>query len=187
MPPIGLAAITLRRSSGVIAPIRDDGGRISVRCDDRRHALVLERRDQRLADAELGDRLEGGEVGVGPEGVGRGLDRLRVARREGAERVLDAVAHLGEHDVGHVERVLRDEVDADALRADQADDLLDLLEERLRRVVEEEMRLVEEEDQLRLLGIADLGQFLEQLRQQPQEERRVERAATASACRRRGC
>ena len=67
-----------------------------------------------------------------------------------------------------------DEVDADALRADQADDLLDLLEERLRRVVEEEMGLVEEEDQLRLLGIADLGQVLEQLREQPEEEGRVE-------------
>ena len=45
--------------------------------------------------------------------------------------MLNAVAHLGEHDLGHVERVLGDEIDADALRADQADDLLDLLEERL--------------------------------------------------------
>ena len=36
------------------------------------------------------------------------------------------------------------------------------------------MRLVEEEDQLRLVRVADLGQFLEQLRQQPEQERRVE-------------
>ena len=36
------------------------------------------------------------------------------------------------------------------------------------------MRLVEEEDEHGLLGIADLRQFLEQLRQQPEKEGRVE-------------
>ena len=63
--------------------------------------------------------------------VRRGLDRLLVARREGAQRVLHAVAELAEHRVGNVERILRDEVDADALGADQPHDLLDLLEQRL--------------------------------------------------------
>ena len=37
------------------------------------------------------------------------------------------------------------------------------------------MRLVEEEDQARLVGIADLRQFLEQFRQQPQQEGGIER------------
>ena len=106
--------------------------------------------------------------------VGRGLHRLLVARRERAQRVLHAVAELAEHGVGNVERVLRDEVHADALRADQPHDLLDLVEQRLRRVVEQQVRLVEEEHELRLVGVADLGQLLEQLRQQPQQERRVE-------------
>ena len=90
-----------------------------------------------------------------------------------------------EHGVGNVERVLGDEIDADALRADQAHHLLDLLEQRLGRVVEQEMRLVEEEHELRLLGIADLGQLLEQLRQQPEQEGGVEPRASPSACRRR--
>jgi hypothetical protein len=49
---------------------------------------------------------------------------------------------------GNVERVLRDEIDADALRADQAHHLLDLLQQGRRRLVEQEVRLVEEEDQL---------------------------------------
>ena len=62
----------------------------------------------------------------------RRLDRLLVARREGAQGVLDAVAELAEHLVRHVERVLRDEIDADALGADQAHHLLDLLQQRLR-------------------------------------------------------
>ena len=88
--------------------------------------------------------------------------------------MLHAVAELRQHLVGHVERILRDEIDADALRADQPHDLLDLVEQRLRRVVEQQMRLVEEEHELGLVRVADLGQLLEQLRQQPQQERGVE-------------
>ena len=88
----------------------------------------------------------------------RRLHRLLVARRVGAQRVLDAIAELAEHGVGHVDRVLRDEIDADALRADQAHDLLDLVEQRLGRIVEQQVRLVEEEDELRLCRIADFGQ-----------------------------
>ena len=67
-------------------------------CARRRRARpCLQRRDQRLADAELGDRLGGVEVRVVAEGLGRGAHRLLVARREGAQRVLDAVAELAEH------------------------------------------------------------------------------------------
>ena len=85
--------------------------------------------------------------------------------------MLNAIAELRQDGLRHVERVLRDEVDADALRADQPHDLLDRVEQRLRRVVEEKVRLVEEEDQLRLVEIAHLRQVLEQLGQHPQQER----------------
>ena len=88
--------------------------------------------------------------------------------------MLHAVAELREHGVGHVERVLRDEIDADALGADEADDLLHGIQQRLGRVVEQQVRLVEEEDELGLIGVAHLGQLLEQLRQHPQQERGVE-------------
>jgi hypothetical protein len=107
--------------------------------------------------------------------LGHRLHRLLVARREGAQRVLHAVAELAQHLLGNVERVLGDEVDADALGADQPHHLLDLLEQRRRRVVEQQVRLVEEEHQLRLVAVADLGQVLEQLGQQPQQEARVQR------------
>ena len=88
--------------------------------------------------------------------------------------MLHAVAELRQHGLRHVERILRHEIDADALGADQPHHLLDLLQQRLRRVVEQQMRLVEEEHELRLVEIADLGHLLEQLRHQPQQERRVE-------------
>ena len=88
--------------------------------------------------------------------------------------MLHAVAELAEHLAGHVVRHLRHEEDADALRADQPDRLRDRLEERLGRAVEEQVRLVEEEDELRLVEVAGLGQLLEQLGDQPHERRREE-------------
>ncbi len=88
--------------------------------------------------------------------------------------MLHAVAELAEHGVGHVGRILRDEVHAHALGADQPHHLLHLLQQRRRRVVEQQVRLVEEEGQLRLVQVAHLGQVLEQLRQHPQQEGRIQ-------------
>ena len=48
------------------------------------------------------------------------------------------------------------------------------VEQALRRVVEQKMRLVEEEDEFWFVEIADLGQFFEQFRKQPQKKRRIE-------------
>ena len=86
------------------------------------------------------------------------------------EGVLDFVAELREDAVRDVRRVLGDEVDADTLRTDEFDDLLDLLEQFLGGVVEEHVRLIEEEDDLRLLGVADFGKGLIELGHHPQHE-----------------
>ena len=91
--------------------------------------------------------------------------------------MLDAVAELGQHGVGHVERVLGHEEDADALAAHQPHDQLDALEQHLRRLVEEQVRLVEEEHQLGLVEVADLGQLLVQLGEHPEQEGRVQARA----------
>ena len=71
--------------------------------------------------------------------------------------MLDAEAELAEHVVGQVGRLLGDEDDADALGADEPHRPLDRLEERLRRVGEQQMRLVEEDDELGLGQVAGLG------------------------------
>src|SRR5215475_15640947 len=84
--------------------------------------------------------------------------------------MLHAIAELSQHCFRHVQRVLCHEEDADALGADQANDLLDLFHKWLRRIVEQQMSFVEKEYELRLLGIANFGKLLEQLRQQPQQE-----------------
>ena len=61
-------------------------------------------------------------------------------------------------------------IHADALAAHQPHHQLDALDQRLRRILEQQVRLVEEEHQLGLVEVADLGQLLEQLRQHPQQE-----------------
>ena len=88
--------------------------------------------------------------------------------------MLDAIAKLAQHRVGHVARILCDEVDADPLRANQAHHLLDLVQQDLRRIVEQQMRFVEKEYELRLVGVADLRQPLVELGQEPQQHRRIE-------------
>jgi hypothetical protein len=117
--------------------------------------------------------LRGIELRVRAEGFSRGLHRLLVARRKRAQRVLHPVAELGQNLVRHVERVLRNEIDADAFRANEPHHLLDLVEQGFRRIVEQKVGLVEEEHELRLVEVADFRELLEQLREQPQEERGV--------------
>ena len=84
--------------------------------------------------------------------------------------MLDAVAELPQNAHGNVAGVLGDEIHADALRANQPDDLLQRFQQRLGAVVEEQVRLVEEEHHARLVQIAAFGQQLVQLRQHPQQE-----------------
>ena len=88
--------------------------------------------------------------------------------------MLDPVAQLAQDRVGDVGRVLGDEIDPDALGADQAHHLLDLLQQGLRRIAEEQVSLVEEEGELGTVGVADLGQDLEELGHQPEQEGGVE-------------
>jgi hypothetical protein len=99
-----------------------------------------------------------------------GLHRLLIARGEGAQRMLHAVAELAQHAVGDIERVLRDEVDADTLGADQAYHLFHFFQQRGRRFVEQQVGFVEEEHQLGLVQIAGFRQLLEQFGQQPEQE-----------------
>jgi hypothetical protein len=132
--------------------------------------LAVEQAHQRLADRQLGDGGLDVQAGLLPHGLGRGLDGLLVARREGAQGVLHPVAQLGQHAVGDVQRVLGHEIHAHALGPHQPHHQLDALDQHLGRLVEQQVGLVEEEHQLGLVGVADLGQLLEQLGQHPQQE-----------------
>ena len=88
--------------------------------------------------------------------------------------MLHAVAQLAQDDFRNVAGALGDEVDAHALRADEADDLLYLVEQGLAGAFEQHVGLVEEEDELGQLQVAHLGQLGIELREQPQQECAVE-------------
>ncbi len=114
------------------------------------------------------------EFRIGAEGGGGGLHGLLVARRIGAKRMLHPVAHLRQHTVGHIERVLGDKINADALGADEFHGLRDFFQKARRRIVKKQMGFIEEENQFWLFRIAHFRHFLKQLRQEPEKERGVE-------------
>lgn len=61
--------------------------------------------------------------------------------------MLHAVAELSGNVLGNVDGILRHEVDAHALRTDEAHHLLHFVLKRLGRIVEQQVGLVEEEHQ----------------------------------------
>src|SRR5438309_11968077 len=88
--------------------------------------------------------------------------------------MLDPVPKLAEHCLRHIDRVLRHKEDTDALRPDEPNYLLNSRLQDGWEIVEQQVGLVEEEDQLRLLRVADLRQLLKQLTHQPQQEGRIQ-------------
>ena len=136
--------------------------------------FFVEERDERLARFKVHDGFVGLERRVRTERVGGGFHGFLVFRRIGAQGVLHAVSELSEHDFGDVRRALGDEIDAHALRANQSDDLFDFVEQRLRRVGEQHVCLVEEEYEFRHLHVAHLGQRAVELGKQPEQERGIE-------------
>ena len=87
--------------------------------------------------------------------------------------MLDAVGKLREHLVGNVGGRLADEVDADALGADELHRLHDFVGQLLGHIVEQQVRLVEEEHELGLGKIAGFGQKLVDFAEHPQQEHSV--------------
>src|SRR5262249_31859973 len=141
--------------------------------DHARRSSGLKKRHQRLALAQFRDDLRSVELGIGAERLGRRLDRLLIGGRKGAQRVLYAVAELTQYFIGNVDRILSDKINAHPFGSNQTNDLLGLVQQLFGCFVEEKMRLIEKENELRLRRIADLRQLFEQFREQPEQERGV--------------
>lgn len=139
--------------------------------DQRRgNALLVERCDQRLANAELGEQFVHLVISRLRKILRSRLDLLAVLRREGAEGMLHLQAQLGQHRIGHILRILRAEEKAHALGADQLHHRLDLVEQGLAGFLEDQVRLVDEDDELRRVEVACLGKGRIDLRQQAEHE-----------------
>ena len=70
--------------------------------------------------------------------------------------MLHAIAELSEDNIRSIERILRHEIDADSFRANQSDDLFDLLQQYGGHIIEHQMRLIEK-DQVSAWQVADFG------------------------------
>ena len=88
--------------------------------------------------------------------------------------MLHTVAQLSEDGLGDVCGALGDEVDAHSLASDESDDLLDLIHHGFGGVLEEHVRLVEEEDEFWFVKVAHLGKGGVEVRHQPEQECGVE-------------
>ncbi|MNM45102.1 hypothetical protein D3C81_560190 [compost metagenome] len=142
--------------------------------DHFRRAFFLQGADQRLPDPELGQHRQRIKRRVRPETLGYRAQGLLFLGGERTQTVLDAQAQLRQHIVRQVTRRLGNEIHTHAFRTNQPHDLLQTITQCLGRTVEQQVGLVEEQRQQRLVGIATLRQLFEQLGQQPQQERRVD-------------
>ena len=138
-----------------------------------RLAILIQQRHERLAGAQLQQCLGGIEGRILAEGRRCRAHRLLLGGRVGAQPVLDAVGKLREHLIGNVGGRLTDEVDADALGADELHRLHDFVRQLLGHVVEQQVRLVEEEHKLGLRKVTDLGQKLVDFAEHPQQKHGV--------------
>ena len=138
-----------------------------------RNALVFQERGHRLSRPHIPDRLVDLEPGVRAISFCRLGQIFLILGGKGAQGVLHPVAQLAQNNLGHIRRILRDEIDPDPFGPDQPRHLFHLGYQRLGRVGEQKMRLVKKEHQLGAVRIANLWQGFEQFRQQPQQEGRV--------------
>ena len=86
---------------------------------------------------------------------------------------MHAIPELAKNNFRNIERILADEVNANAFGTDQSHHLLNSLSNCRLYVCEQQVRFIKKEDQLWFLRIADFGKILEQLRQHPEQKRRV--------------
>ena len=102
------------------------GGHKMRRCQWRRNAVRRKHGHKGFADPERRESLSHFEIRRHREGPNGLLEVVRVFGREHPQGMLDPVSELGKHGRGHVGGYLRDEEDADTLRPDEANRLLDL-------------------------------------------------------------
>ena len=105
--------------------------------------------------------------------LGGGFHRLLIARGKGAEGVLHAIAELAKNNLWNIERILADEVNADAFRTNQSHHLFNFLFNGWLDVREQQMRFIKKENELWFFRIANFGKIFKQLRQHPEQKRRV--------------
>src|SRR3972149_6522246 len=87
--------------------------------------LCVQGGEEGLADLEFRNHSSSVEVWIWPERLRRGSNSFFILGGKCSEGMLHPVAQLSKNCLGNVQRVLRNEIDADAFGPDESDNLLD--------------------------------------------------------------
>src|SRR2546421_2226450 len=136
-------------------------------------AIFVQHRDEPLADRKLSKHRLNFYLWILAEGFCRRFDRFLIARGKCPQRMLHAIPKLPKHNVWDIERILANEINANAFGANQSHHLFDLLFDRRRDVGKEQVRFIEKENELRFLRVANFWKILEQFRKHPEQKCRV--------------
>ena len=96
-----------------------------------------------------------------------GLQALALLRSISAQRVLQLVAQLRQNTVGNIRGLLGNKVNTNALGANQAHNLLHLVQQGAGSILKDKMCFVKEEDHLGLIQIACLRHHFVKLGEHP--------------------
>jgi hypothetical protein len=88
--------------------------------------------------------------------------------------MLDAISQLPQDRFRHIERILRDEIDAHAFGADQSHHLHDFILDDFWQIREQQVRFIKKEDQFWFFRITHFRQPFKQCSQQPQQKRGID-------------
>src|SRR5439155_26408838 len=132
-----------RRTYDLSSLIRRDRAYLAARwnnfcaLDNLRTAIFVQHRHKRFAYRKLGERRLDFPLWILPKSFRGGFHRFLIAWCKRSQGVLHTVSELTENNLGNIERILADEINADALGANEPHHLLNLLFYRWRDVGEE--------------------------------------------------
>lgn len=124
-----------------------------------RCTVLFEEETESFARTELHDGVFCLEGRIGAESASCCFHSLLIVGREGTQCMLDAVAQLAKYRIWNINRVLRDEIDANPFRTDKTNHLFDLVHQSLGRIVKKRVSFIKEEDEPWQRQIADFRQL----------------------------
>ena len=84
--------------------------------------------------------------------------------------MLNSVAKLSQNILGHIIRILSDEIDPYPFRANKPRNLFDLIDQNFGSPLKQQMSFIKEKHELGFVWVSNFWKLLKQLAQQPEQE-----------------
>lgn len=134
-------------------------------CQRPRNTLGFQKRSHRLPRSDILNGIRRVEIRVRAVIFCCHSQRLLISGGKSPQRMLHPAAKLTQNIFGNIGRALTDKPDTYPFGANQTRNLSDFPYQSLRRIFEQQMRLVKEKRDFRTIRIAYFGKLLEKLRQ----------------------